>query len=62
MYLPYVVCLLVAVSVVYSDVLKECQTSECPEYEVVEKKEHYEIRKYPAYKAAVVQHTGKTIV
>lgn len=62
MYLPYVVCMLVAASVVYSDVLKECQKFECPEYEVVEKKENYEIRKYPAYKAAVVRTKGLSFI
>lgn len=40
-----------------TDTLEECKKIECPVYEVVEKKKAYEIRKYPAYKVALVLST-----
>lgn len=62
MYLLYVSCVLLTLNFTYSASYPECEKSECPDYQVIEKKENYEIRKYPAYKGALVETKGKNFI
>jgi len=58
MYLPLILCAVISLNVAFADNIPECKKIECAEFELVEKKENYDVRIYKAHKIVSTTTTG----